>query len=211
MSEDATEKRPAPDSKQAGRASWSRFVRPGLWRALGGMGIAFGLACAIVLIEVSAESARRVRRLDRRVGNLKSSVQKLEQKREQIERQQTAVDQLLSRLLVAPDLRTIRLAAANSRRASGNILMSSRNSAAVLSATGLEPSAEGKIYRLWWIERRGAAVKAAEFQVASAGHVSIAADPPPSGDTVEARVTLESQADAQKPSGELALSGKFSR
>jgi anti-sigma-K factor RskA len=201
------------------KATASRFVRPGLWRALGGMGLAFGIACAIVLVEVSTESTRRVRRLDRRVGSLKSSVQKLEQKSERVEAQleavrpQVEVDQLLSRVLVAPDLRTIRLAAADAHRsASGNILMSSRNSAAVLSATGLEPSADGKVYRLWWIGRRGAAVKAAEFQVASAGHVSIAAEPPPNGgDTVEARLTLEPLADAQKPSGQLALSGRLGR
>lgn len=183
------------------------------------MGVAFGLACAIVLAENSMESVRRVKRLDRRVGNLKSSVHKLEAKDELIEQQlvaarpQAAADEMLSRVLVAPDLRTIRLAAADGHQlASGNILVSSRNSAAVLNATGLEPSADGKVYRLWWIERRGAAVKAAEFQVASAGQVSIAAEPPPhGGDTVEARLMLEPVADARKPSGELALSGRFGR
>jgi hypothetical protein len=183
------------------------------------MGIAFGLACAIVLAEVSMESARRMKRLDRRVGTLKSSVQKLEQKSALIEQRllaehpHGAVEELLSRVLVAPDLRAIRLAAVDSRRpASGTILVSARTSAAVLSATGLAPSGQGKVYRLWWINRRGSAVKAAEFQVASATRVRIAADPPPNDDEmIEARVTLEPLADAHRPAGELALSGKFGR
>ncbi len=204
-----------PDSAPAP----SRLLRPGLWRALGGMGIAFGLACVIVLAEVTAESARRMKRLDRRVGTLKSSVQRLERRSAQIEKQllaerpHAAVEELLSQVLIAPDLRTVKLAAANSAAAAtGTILVSSKASAAVLSATGLAPSDEGKIYRLWWIGRRGAAVKAAEFEVASAGRIRVAAEPPPPGaDTVEARLMLEPEAGAAKPSGELALRGRLSQ
>ncbi len=214
-----SEEEAGPNTAPAPSPPAPRLLRPGLWRALGGMGLAFGLACAIVLVEVTAESARRMKRLDRRVGTLKSSVQKLEQrgalieKELRAERPHAAVEELLSRVLVAPDLRTVKLTAANSRTsATGTILVSRRTSAAVLSATGLAPSDDGKVYRLWWIERHGAAVMAAEFEVASAGHIRVAAEPPPEGtDTIEARLTLEPQADAAKPEGELALRGKLSR
>jgi hypothetical protein len=209
----------AEGSSPAPPTAVSRLLRPGFWRALGGMGLAFGLACAIVLVETTAESTRRMKRLDRRVGTLKSSVQKLEQRSARIEKQlrterpQAAVEELLSRVLVAPDLRTVKLQAASpGPSATGTILVSRTASAAVLSATGLTSSADGKIYRLWWIGRRGTAVKAAEFEVASAGRISVAVEPPPADtDTVEARLMLEPEGDATRPNGELALRGRLAR
>lgn len=203
-------------ASQAGHAGPRpvRASRAALWRAGAGMAIAFGVACAIVLAETSTELVRRTNVLENRIKTLKKSLNHLDSKSSQVQRelasenQQASADEALQRVLVAPDLLTFKLVApGRSDGATGVLVASEQAKAAMLTASGLEPTRGGQIYRLWWMGRHVAPVKAAEFAVVDGKDITVSAALPPAREAVaEVMLTLErQQADGGKPSGAIAL------
>jgi hypothetical protein len=204
----------APPSHAGRRKRWTRARRVALWRAGAGMAVAFGIACAIVLGETSTEFVRRNNALENRIRTLRRSLTHLDSKSTQIQRElasenrETSIDEALQRVLVAPDLRTFRLVAPRrGESATGVLVASAQEKAAMLTASGLEPTRGGEVYRLWWMGRHGTSVKAVEFAVVDSKDITVSAALPPTSDAIaEVILTLEpQQADGGRPSGAIAL------
>jgi len=160
-----------------------RHLRVGLWQALAGVSIALAVASLIVTAELSRALAHRTNYVNRRVASLNAVVRSLRsqnataQKKLGSEREHASVGEVFEKILFAPDLRTIKLIAPNEKEekekagiqsdgahgASGRLAMSESAGGAMLEASGLKPSENFKVYRIWWMPKRGAPVWAADF------------------------------------------------
>ncbi len=115
----------------------------------------------------------------------------------------------LERVLSAPDLRLIRLAPLAPAPGAGAIVaVSAAHNSAVLQASGLPTTPEGKTYELWWITKERGPVAAGLFQ-AEQGRPAIApVVAPPAGEHVLlGAVTLEPAGGVSKPTGVMYLKG----
>jgi anti-sigma-K factor RskA len=187
----------APAAGRNGGDSGPRFWRrTAFWRALAGMGFALAIAAVIVAVEFSAALIHRTHWMSRRIAHLnvesrhlKSRIGIAEQKLAAM-RAANARDGALKRILTAPDLRLVRLsppAAGHAEPAqptaagSAVIAISDSQKLAVLQTDGLAPSPEGRVYRVWWMPRRGAAVAAGQFRAGAGGDVTVTVALPPKG------------------------------
>jgi hypothetical protein len=133
------------------------------------------------------------------------------------ERAHASVGEVFEKILFAPDLRTIKLVPPQDRDksasdgvhpASGRLAMSESAGGAMLEASGLKPSENFKVYRIWWMPKRGAAVWAADFLVGDDGLATVAVDLPPTRlKESSITVTLENETYDEAPTGPVALKG----
>jgi Anti-sigma-K factor rskA len=204
-----------------------RLQRVGLWQAIAGMSFAIAVASLIVTSELTKALAHRTNYVNRRVAALNAVVRDLRrqtaaaQKKLGTEREQASVGEVFEKILFAPDLRTIKLVAPQDlekqkpgaqsdgvQGASGRLAMSESAGGAMLEASGLKPSENFKVYRIWWMPKRGAPVWAADFIVGDDGLATVAVDLPPARlKQPSIDVTLEDESYADAPTGPVALKG----
>jgi hypothetical protein len=212
----------APDATRP-----ARLLRVGLWQALAGMSLAITLAAIIVAAEMSRMLAYRTYYVNRRVAALNAIVRDLRrqsaatQRKLGSEREHASVGEVFEKILFAPDLRTIKLVAPQDKdkdksgaqsdgvhSASGRLAMSESAGGAMLEASGLKPSENFKVYRIWWMPKRGAPVWAADFLVGDDGLATVPVDLPPARlKESSITVTLENETYAEAPTGPVALKG----
>jgi hypothetical protein len=214
--ESATESRPP------------RHLRVGLWQALTGLSLTIAIASWIVSAELTKALAHRTNYVNHRVAALNAVVRSLRnqnataQKKLGSEREHASVGEVFEKILFAPDLRTIKLTVPNEKDdrekagaqsdgvhgASGRLAMSESAGGAMLEASGLKPSENFKVYRIWWIPKRGAPVWAADFLVGDDGLATVPVDLPPARlKDPSISVTLEDETYADSPTGAVALKG----
>ncbi len=208
-----------------------RLQRVGLWQAIAGMSFAIALAAIIVAAEMGRMLAYRTYYVNRRVAALNAIVRDLRrqtaatQRKLGSERAHASVGEVFEKILFAPDLRTIKLVAPQDKdkdkdkdksgaqsdgvhAASGRLAMSESAGGAMLEASGLKPSENFKVYRIWWMPKHGAAVWAADFLVGDDGLATVPVDLPPARlKESSITVTLENETYAEAPTGPVALRG----
>lgn len=198
---------------------WRRIA---FWRAVAGMAAAAALAALIVLAEFSQLMIHRthyfvdrLRAANETVRQLKRRVSSAE-KRNATATENASTDELLKRVVSAPDLRTIKLTDASARSksdgsappASGTLAVSDSQKLAVLQVAGIPSAAEGTVYRVWWEEKRGSETLAVEFMTDKAGKATVPMQPPPRNASTVV-ITSETGTGAAKPSGPVVLKGKI--
>ena len=226
---------PAPrergSAELASTARPRRLLRVRLWQAVAGMCVAVTIWLFIVMSELSGRVARQANYMNRRVAALNATVRSLrhqtatEQRKLGSVRERASVGEVFEKILFAPDLRTIKLAAPIEKdRArekpivqstgndlpSGKLAMSESADAAMLEANGLKPTGTFEVYRIWWMPRRGVAIWAADFLVGDDGLATVPVDLPPGREKGMAlNVTLENESYSEAPDGPLALRGEL--
>ncbi len=201
-----------------------RMLRVRLWWAISGLAVAVAIASTIVTFELARSLASRTNYLNRRLAALNASVRTLKrqttvvQRKLGSERERATVGETFEKILFAPDLRTIKLAGPDkpnssadvNRDATGILAMSESANVAMLEASGLKPSGDLQVYRIWWVPKRGAAIWAADFLVGEDGNATVPVDlPPPRQRAPAIEVTLENEAYAEDPYGPVALRGRL--
>jgi hypothetical protein len=209
-----------------------RMWRVRLWQAIAGMSIALAIWSFIVMSELAGMLGRRTNYINRRVAALNSTVRSLrsltanEQRKLGSERERASVGEVFERILFAPDLRTIKLAAPAERekekdksaakssavdQPTGKLAMSESADAAMLEATGLKPTGAFQVYRIWWIPRHAAPIWAADFLVGDDGAAMVPVDLPTGREKgMSLGITLENESYSDEPAGPLALKGELS-
>jgi Anti-sigma-K factor rskA len=187
--------------------------RVGLWQAVAGMALAVGLGSAMVAIEIATELAHRTHAMNGRIARLNDSVRTLRRTESATQRKlgsarlQASEGELIGRILFAPDLKITRLigmpGAATGAR--GVIALSESAGAAMVGVTGLKPSDDGNVYRIWYLPRRGIARWVDDFLVGEDGKATVAIELPQISSKGVIAITLESQDYAESPSGPVAL------
>ncbi len=206
-----------------------------LWRALAGMALSLALACVIVAIEFSTQATYRANRIQRRLGTLSLRVRRLKAEvvagraRLAAARREVGASEALRTVLLAPDLRTIRLvpsrgAGAKQAAAALNtapsrapadadgpgalLAFSPKQHRAVLQAAGIGASPHDRVFVLWWRAAHGTVLRAGEFRTAANGSALVALPLPDGFVPAAAMVTAESAgADGSTPQGKALLRG----
>jgi hypothetical protein len=222
----SAERRASDESATVSRPP--RHLRVGLWQALAGMSLAIAIASLIVTSDLTRALTHETNYVNRRVAAFNALVRNLRnqnataQKKLGSEREHASVGEVFEKILFAPDLRTIKLTAPNEKEdkvkagaqsdganvASGRLAMSESAGGAMLEASGLKPSENFKVYRIWWMPKRGAPVWAADFLVGDDGLATVPVDLPPArlkGPSIS--VTFEDETYADAPTGTVALKG----
>jgi hypothetical protein len=205
-----------------------RLLRVRLWQAVAGMCIALALALFIVTSELAESLARRTNYVNRRVAALNAIVRTLrnqkaaEQRKLGSERERATVGEVFEKILFAPDLRIIKLAAPVEKEkekvsaptgatelASGSLAMSESAESAMLEANGLKPTGTFEVYRIWWMPKHGIPIWAADFLVGDDGLATVPVDLPPGREKeVSLLITRENESYSEEPSGPIALRGE---
>jgi hypothetical protein len=228
------EPEPSPDKSKSGELPAverpPRLLRVRLWQAIAGMSVAIALASLIVISELAGSLARRTNYVNRRVAALNAIVRSLrhqtavEQRKLGSERERATVGEVFEKILFAPDLRTMKLAApvvekekdkekdksiASTELPSGRFAMSESASAAMLEANGLKPTGTFEVYRIWWTPKHRAPIWAADFLVGDDGAATVPLDLPPGREKkLSLSVTLENESYSEAPAGPVALKGE---
>jgi len=209
-----------------------RLLRVRLWQAIAGMSVAIALASLIVMSELAGSLAQRTNYVNRRVAALNATVRGLrrqtavEQRKLGSERELATEGEVFEKILFAPDLRTIKLAApaekdkgkdksivqsGGSALPSATLAMSESAGAAMLEANGLKPTGTFQVYRIWWMPKRGAPIWAADFLVGDDGLATVPLDLPTGREKkLSLGVTLEDESYSDAPAGPFALKGELS-
>jgi hypothetical protein len=210
-----------------------RMLRVKLWQAIAGMSVAIAIASFIVTLELSAALQRRTNYVNRRVAALNATVRTLrhqtavEQRKLGSVRERVSVGEVFEKILFAPDLRTIKLAApvekdrarektmvqsAGAVLPAGRLAMSESADAAMLEASGLKPTGTFDVYRIWWMLRRGAPIWVADFLVGDDGLAMVPVDLPPGREKgMLLAITLENESYSDEPNGPTALRGELTQ
>jgi anti-sigma-K factor RskA len=192
--------------------------RAGLWRAIAGMAITFAAASAIVTLEFSHSLVIRTRAMNRRIGGLNSTVRQLRAQKSVAEKKlgtasvRAGEGEIFARLLFAPDLRIARLApsADAGHAASAVLAVSESANAAMIEVAGARTSPQGKVYRIWYVPRRGLAVWITDFIVGDDGKATAALELPAQQKTAaQIVVTLEDQEYAEAPAAAVEFKGRL--
>jgi hypothetical protein len=200
------------------------MLRVRLWQAVAGMCVALTIWLFIVMSELTGRIARQSSYMDRRVAALNAIVRSLrnqtasEQRKLGSERERATVGEVFEKILFAPDLRTIKLAAPAVKEKeknksadvpAGTLAMSEAADAAMLEANGLKPTGTFQVYRIWWMPRRGIPIWAADFLVSDDGLATVPVDLPPGREKgMSLLVTLEDESYSEEPAGPVALRGE---
>ena len=207
-----------------------RLLRVRLWQAIAGMSVAIALASLIVISELASSLARRTDYVNRRVAALNATVRNLRrqtaatQRKLGSERERVTMEEVFEKILFAPDLRIIKLAAPAAKDKekdkpiaqsgvpelpSGTLAMSESAGAAMLQASGLKPTGTSQIYRIWWMPKHGAPIWAADFLVSDDGLATVPVDLPPGHEKEPSlSITLENESYSDAPAGPIALKGE---
>lgn len=206
-----------------------RLGRVKLWQAIAGMSAAIALATTIVTTELAKSLAARTNYMNRRIAALNATMRDLKRQTSAAklklgaEQERASERAVFEKILFAPDLRTIKLGSpaekskpgAQSAGASlptGRLAMSQSANGAMLDASGLQPTGNFQVYRIWWTPKRGAPVWAADFLVGEDGAARVAVDLPPAHlKDPSLTVTLEDEAYSELPAGPVALKGDTAR
>ncbi|MBF6561011.1 MAG: anti-sigma factor [Candidatus Binataceae bacterium] len=210
---DQPERAEIGDARPASHAA-DRAARPGVargWR----VATAIATAAAIVLAVLTADLANRQQIAESRMASLEQQSRTLvgllrEGKNEVIAlRSQLAAQGQLTRAVLAPDARMIRLGPlAPAPNAAGLVAVSAAGNHAVLQVAGLPAPPPGKEYELWWIGAKSGPVKAALFVPGIQGAATVASTLPPAGEQLLASaITLEPAGGVDKPTGAMYLKG----
>jgi anti-sigma-K factor RskA len=199
---------------------WWRRIR--FWRAIAGMGLAAAIAAFIVLVELSNTLAARTNRYLHHVAVMNQTLSQLKHHLISIEHrnaaaaQRESTDDILKRIIAAPDARMVRLggigpesnvvAATSFPPPSGALVASDTIGSAILQVAGFPAPGKNKLYRLWWQQKRKPDVLAAEFTPASDGKATVRIPIPPK-DTSTITLTLEPTPETQHPTGPAILKG----
>jgi Anti-sigma-K factor rskA len=230
------EPEPSPDGSKSGELPAverpPRLMRVRLWQAIAGMSVAIALASLIVMSELAGALGRRTIYVNRRVAALNAIVRSLrhqtavEQRKLGSERERATVGEVFEKILFAPDLRTMKLAApvekekdkekdkavaaaGGAELPSGRFAMSESASAAMLEANGLKPTGTFEVYRIWWTPKHRAPIWAADFLVGDDGAATVPLDLPPGREKkLSLSVTLENESYSEAPAGPVALRGE---
>ncbi len=227
---DATPQPRLKSAEPGSRGRPPRLLRVRLWQAIAGMSVAIALASLIVISELAGSLARRTDYVNRRVAALNATVRDLRrqtavtQRKLGSERERASVGEVFEKILFAPDLRTIKLAAPAEKDKekgksiaqagspglpSGRLAMSESAGAAMLEANGLKPTGAFEVYRIWWMPKRGAPLWAADFLVGDDGLATVPVDLPPGHEKEPSlSVTLENESYSEAPVGPIALKGE---
>lgn len=202
-----------------------------LWRAIAGMSAAIAIASLIVISDLAVSLARRTNYVNHRVAALNAIVRTLrrqtavEQRKLGSVRERASVGEVFEKILFAPDLRAIELAApvekdrareksmvqsAGADLPAGRLAMSESADAAMLEANGLKPTGTFDVYRIWWMPRRGAPIWAADFLVGDDGLAMVPVDLPSGREKgMSLAITLENESYSDEPNGPIALRGEL--
>jgi Anti-sigma-K factor rskA len=213
-------------------ASPPRMWRVRLWQAIAGMCMAITIWMLIVMSALIGRLARTSNFANRRVAALNATVRALrhqtasEQRKLGSERERASVGEVFEKILFAPDLRTIKLAAPAERekekaksaakssdvdQPTGKLAMSESADAAMLEATGLKPTGAFQVYRIWWMPRHGVPIWAADFLVGDDGAAMVPVDLPTGREKgMSLGITLENESYSDEPAGPVALKGELS-
>jgi hypothetical protein len=184
------------------------------------MAFAGALAAVILLAQFTEVLTGRTTRYLRRIASMNQTVQQLKRRITAVERRNAAVaerastDDVLKRIVSAPDLGTIKLSEpepekrSSRRPPSGTLVYSPSQHSAILQVARVEPSGKDMVYRVWWQEKRKPEILAAEFTPDSDGKATVPIQLPPIGATM-VTVTREAGTDAPRPSGALVLKGRI--
>jgi anti-sigma-K factor RskA len=146
--------------------------------------------------------------LDERVRDL--DLKLMQRDRELISlRDQLATTSQMTRAVLAPDLRTIKLQPMPpAPDAAGLVAMSASRGHCVVEIAGLPPPPPDKTYELWWIGSKSGPVRAALFNPGPDGGATVRPESPPEGERILASaVTLEPAGGMNKPTGSMYLKG----
>ncbi|HYL59812.1 MAG TPA: anti-sigma factor [Candidatus Acidoferrales bacterium] len=219
---------PALDEPRPG-ATVPRRWRIRLWQAIAGMCAAITIAMSIVNAELARSLASRTNYMNRRIAALNATVRDLKRQTSAAKRKLGAEEERVSanaefeKIFVASDLRTIRLGAPGEKNKAGvtadgaaiptgRLAISQSAGAAMLEVSGLKPSGNFQVYRVWWMPKRGGPVLAADFLVGEDGAARVALElPPPLLKDPSVTVTLEDEAYGELPVGPVALRGDPTR
>ena len=186
------------------------------------MAVALAIAAGIVAIDLSHELVSRIANYRSRIASLNKRVDRLKRQavadekrlanaREEIkERKLMQSRDRMKAILIAPDRKTIKLAAPNpGEPATATVSISQKMGGAVLSARGLPSPPDGQVYDAWWMLKNAPPAKAAEFRSGIDGSVSEYLDPPPqSSAPISLSITMEPSEGGIAPSGPVKLQGK---
>ena len=186
------------------------------------MAVALEIAATIVAIDLSHELVSRVSNYRSRIASLNKRVDRLKRQavadekrladaREEIkERKLMQSRDRMKAILVAPDRRTIKLAAPSpGELATATVSISEKMGGAVLSAHSLPAPPEGQVYDAWWMLKNAPPAKAAEFRSGIDGSANEYLDPPPQGPgPLSLSITMEPSEGGIAPSGSVKLQGK---
>jgi hypothetical protein len=227
-----SESKPPPGSalnESPPPATIPRLWRVMLWQAIAGMCAAITIATSIVNTELARSLASRTHYMNRRIAVLNATVRDLKRQTSAAKRKLGAEEERASanaefeKIFVASDLRTIRLGAPGDKNKAGatadsaviptgRLAISPSAGAAMLEVSGLKPSGNFQVYRIWWTPKRGAPVLAADFLVGDDGAARVALElPPPQLKDPFVTVTLEDEAYGELPVGPVALKGDPTR
>ncbi len=202
-----------------------RRLRIRLWQAIAGMSAAIAIATSIVTTELARSLATRTNYMNRRIAALNATVRDLKRQTSAVKRklgaeqERASANAAFEKILFAPDLRTIKLGSPAEKNKpgptadgaiipTGRVAISQLAGAAMLEVTGLKPSGNFQVYRIWWAPKRGAPVSAADFLVGEDGAARVAIDLPPAQlKDPSLTVTLEDEAYGELPVGPVALKG----
>ena len=212
-SDTATPKNPNP---------WWRRIA--FWRAIAGMGLAAAIATSIVLVELSSTLAARTNRYLHKIATMNQTVAALRhhlmsiEHRNAAEAQRQSTDDILKRIIAAPDTRMIKLsgigpetntvATSSSPSPMGALVASDKIGSAILQVAGFTAPGKDKVYRAWWQEKHNPDALAAEFTPDSDGKATVPIPIPPK-DTTTITVTIESTPETQHPTGPVILKGRI--
>jgi hypothetical protein len=204
------------------RNPWWRRIA--FWRAIAGMGLAAAIAASIVLVELSSTLAARTNRYLHRLAAMNQTVMQLKHHLIAIEHRNAAVaqrastDDILKRIIAAPDVRMIKLggigletnavAVTSTPSPSGTLVSSDAIGSAMLQVAGFAAPGKDKLYRVWWEEKRKSDALAAEFTPDPDGKATVPIPIPPR-DASTVTVTVESSPETQHPSGPAVLKGRI--
>ena len=203
-------------------APWWRRIA--FWRAIAGMGLAVAIATSIVLVELSSTLAARTNRYLHKVATMNQTVAQLKhhilsiEHRDAAASQREATNDILKRIIAAPDARMIKLggtgpetnavATSESPSPSGALLASEKIGSAILQVAGFTAPAKAHLYRVWWQQKHNPDSLAAEFTPDPDGKATVPIPLPPK-DATTITVTLEPSPETQHPTGPVILKGRI--
>ena len=178
------------------------------WR----IGAAIAAGVALLMTVVADRSARQLvatrTAADARIAALDSELTARNQELTSL-RDQLAMASQMTRAVLAPDFRVIKLQPMPAAPdAAGLIAMSASRGRCVFEVAGLPPPPPAKTYELWWIGSKSGPVRAALFNPGWHGGATVTPGMPPEGETILASaVTLEPAGGTDKPTGAMYLKG----
>jgi len=205
------------------RKRWWRRIA--FWRAIAGMGLAAAIAVSIVLIELSNTLAARTNRYLHRLQVMNLTVAQMKhhlisiEHRSATDAQRAATDDILKRIIAAPDARIVKLsgigpetntvAVTSTPSPSGALVSSEAVGSAILQVASFAAPGKDKLYRVWWQQKHNSNALAAEFTPDSDRKATVPIPIPPK-DATTISVTLESSPETQHPTGPVILKGRIS-